>query len=281
MDNIDTLEQKAVEAAINLNWDQAINLNNEILQEFPDDIKTILRLGYAYLQKKEFSKAKMSYKMAFQYQPKHPVATEQIKKINILQGKVDLLNNQTGTFDPNLFLEMPGKTKSIPLVQLGNKNDLTELSIGQELYIKIRKKKVELRTKEGKYIGAVPDDLSKRLLSFLEDGSVYKTFVKEALANKVILFIKEISKGPNVANITSFPEDPAQMLEKVNKKEKVKEKNENAKDDSDTENDSEEDEDDTDDSLELDDSGIGEDEEEDHRLKEQYGSTHDYEDEEE
>lgn len=212
MDTISALEQQAIDAAIENNWEKAIELNTSIIKQDDHNLGGWLRLGFAHLQLKQVDKAAQAYKKALKIQPKHPLATENLERAKILQeqqnekpdSKAEPSNRKK--LDPNLFLDVPGKTKTVQLVNLGQKAQLANLSIGQEVELKTKKRKIEVRSYDGDYIGALPDDVSKRILSFIEEDSVYTTYIKEASLSRVLVFIKEVSKGAAVANYVSFPQ---------------------------------------------------------------------------
>jgi tetratricopeptide (TPR) repeat protein len=206
MDEIDMMEQRAVDAAINQQWKEAITLNEKILAKDSKNLAACLRLGFAHLQAKNNKEAKRYYQKAIRIQPKNQVAIENLERLKILgerSGKKG--SGVIGSLNPNLFLEIPGKTKSVMLVNPGQKKDLAELVAGQEVELKFKTRKVEARTKSGKYVGCLPDDLSKRLLYFIEAKSKYAAHVKEAGINRVVLFIREEIKGKKVAHYLSFP----------------------------------------------------------------------------
>ncbi|KXK10578.1 MAG: hypothetical protein UZ22_OP11002000682 [Microgenomates bacterium OLB23] len=64
-----------------------------------------------------------------------------------------------------------------------------------------------MRNEQDEYVGALPDDISKRLIFLLEGKSVFNTFIKAATKNSVDVFIREEKKGRKVKNFVSFPEN--------------------------------------------------------------------------
>ena len=58
MNDIELLEQQAIDAAINIQWKQAIELNSEIVKLDPKNESAYLRLGFVYLQLRDIVKAK-------------------------------------------------------------------------------------------------------------------------------------------------------------------------------------------------------------------------------
>lgn len=201
------LQEKAINAALKGDFKKAIQLNLIMIKNNPQDLDACLRLGFAYLQMSDFKKARVYYQKALKIQKTNLIAQTNLEKINILekrgktrQDKITILS-----FDPNLFLNVAGKTKVVTLINLGNINILAKLKIGQRIYLKIKKRRVEIRNENNEYIGALPDDISKRLIFFIEAKSIYRAYIKEALKNQVDVFLKEEKKGKKVATYASFP----------------------------------------------------------------------------
>jgi tetratricopeptide (TPR) repeat protein len=206
MNQVDSLNQRAIDAAIAHKWEEAVNLNKKLLDLEPQRLDAHLRLGFAYLQLEDIKKAKKFYQQALKIQSKNPVALENLERIAILEEKKTKNPIRVkATLNPSLFLEIPGKTKSVSLVNLGQKNHIAELDIGENVALSLKRRKVEVRTVDGDYIGVLPDDLSKRLIFFIENKSSFLAYVKEAGATKVVIFIREEKKGPKVMQYSSFP----------------------------------------------------------------------------
>ncbi len=206
MNDIEILEQQAIDAAINQRWDTAIELNKKIVAIDKTMLDPYLRLGYAYLQTKRIKEAREMYNKALRIQPKNQVAMDNLERIIILEDKETKIIDQEGpVLDPKIFLEVPGKTRTVSLVNLGQKNHLAQLNVGQEVQLIPKSRKVEVRTKNGDYIGSLPDDLSKRLIFFLKAKSKYRAYIQEAALTRVMAFILEEKKGKGVAHFMSFP----------------------------------------------------------------------------
>lgn len=216
MENIETLEERAVEAAMILDWKKAIKFNEAIIHLDKDNLSAYLRLGFSYLKQQVYKKAKYYYNKALKIQPKNRVALENIDKINILinlpKRKEEI---EMEAYNPSLFLEVPGMTKSVSLVNLGQKKDIAGLGLGQRVLFKQKNRKVEVRKGDDTYIGTLPDDLSKRLNYFLKAKSRYSCFIKEVEVGKVIVFIKEEKKGTSVSHYLSFPNNISLNLNKL------------------------------------------------------------------
>lgn len=216
MENLEQLENHAVEAAVNFNWQLAIDLNKKIIKLDKKNLAALLRLGFASIQLQKFDEAIKYYRKTLKIQTNNNVAKENLERIKVLQSKPSKKKKITPIYlDPNLFLEIPGKTKSVSLVNLGQKNILAQLSVGQQVFLKFKKRKVEIRTKENEYIGSLPDDLSRRLLVFLKAKSKYNVFIKEGSLSRVTVFIHEEKKGGKVQQYLSFPQNIQSQIEEI------------------------------------------------------------------
>lgn len=216
MNEIDLLEQKAIDTALTLRWNEAAEWNKKILKLDKHNLSALLRLGFIYLQINQLKEAKKYYKTVLKIQSGHLLAQENMEKIQILEetkGKKQKPKNFN--FNPNLFLEITGKTKAVVLINPGQKNILAQLTIGEEIYLKPKSRKIEIRTKSNEYLGSLPDDLSKRLLLFIKAGSAYSCFIKEVSISRVVVFIREDKKGKKVAKYSSFPKNTQTHLAKI------------------------------------------------------------------
>ncbi len=216
MDDIEIVEQQAIDAAMNLQWTKAVELNKAIVKRDKTNGSAYLRLGFAYMQMKNISDAKKYYSKALKILPKNTIAVHNLEKIAVLEhGASSQRPVEFQAFDPDLFIEIQGKTKIVLLSRLGQKNILANLNIGEQVYLKIKRRKVEVRTKNDEYIGALPDDLSKRMIFFLRAKSEYTAYIKESTITKTILFIREEKKGKAVAHYPSFPQNIQKNMEEL------------------------------------------------------------------
>lgn len=215
MENIETLEKLAIDLALKQQWLDAIKLNKKILKIDSKNVSAYLRLAFAYLQLNKIDEAKKTYRKLLKIQPGNLIANENLEKIAVLEEKKIKKFDRHGTLylDPDVFLEIPGKTAVVQLINLGQKNILAQLNVGQKLILRIRKRKIEARTENNQYVGFLPDDISRRLIFFIKAKSRYSCYIKEIGLKKVVVFIKEEEKGEKVSKFISFPKNLQSNIE--------------------------------------------------------------------
>lgn len=215
MENIHSLEQSAINAAITSDWVKAIKLNEKIITHDKKNIDAYLRLGFALLQKGDIKKSKNIYRKVQKLQPGNVSITDNLERLKILESKKSSRLSPIN-LNPYAFIEIPGKTKTIALVKIGQKIVLASLSIGQETILAPKKRRIEIRTKNKEYVGCLPDDISKRMTIFMKAGSQFSCFIKEASLKSVIVFLKEEKRGKRVTRYASFPINNQSNLANIN-----------------------------------------------------------------
>src|SRR5437870_2081367 len=151
-----SLKNQAIQTALVGNWNNAININQSILQEEPDDIDTLNRLAFALLSIGEIKEAKNLYEKVFALDMKNHIAIRNLKRLN------DEKTKKVSVHLNNLFIEEPGKTKIIELINVADKKVISYLRSGEQLHVCIKRMKIFALDQESQYIGMLPDDICQR-----------------------------------------------------------------------------------------------------------------------
>ncbi len=201
---------QAILAALSQNWQVALTHNQTILLENPNDIDALNRITYAYIQMAEYKKARTYGLRVIALDKYNAIALKNLQKIKLRQSvkkKPDSSNMLygKGSISPALFLEEPGRTKLVSLVNVAPKNILCTLSIGDHVSLVIKKRQIEARTGGKIYLGAFPDDLGFRLRRLVKYGNQYEAYIKSVGKNSIIVFIKEVKRSKRFRNQPTFP----------------------------------------------------------------------------
>jgi len=193
----------AVNAALAQNWQQAIKINATLLKTDEKNVDALNRLGFAYLKNGQLLQAKRCFQKVIKLDEYNQIALKNIGKLN--SGKANQSARNMGTtMSPLMFLEEPGKTKIVICVNPAPARMLSSLVCGQEVFMKPKKHCVEIRDASDTYIGALPDDLSFKLIKYLLGGNTYLAVIKGIGKNSVTIFLRETSRGRKFAHQPSF-----------------------------------------------------------------------------
>ncbi len=201
------LTKQAINAALSRDWNKAVTINKAILDEKQDDIEALTRLAYAFIQVGKIEQAKKTYKKILALDRFNFIAQKNLDKLKALPKNIKNISQSTNNakISPNMFIEEPGKTKSVSLTYVAPITILSNLHIGDQVFLCPKKHSIEIRDQNNTYLGALPDDIAFRLIRFLKARNVYQAWIKNVQKNNITIFIKEIKRGKRFLNQPSFP----------------------------------------------------------------------------
>lgn len=195
------LQQQAIKAAKDLNWEEAIRINEEILTLNERDVAALNRLGLAHLQLQKPKKAAEIFNSVLAIDKCNIIAQKHIKNLREKNGSTQLLSF-TGT---NTFIEEPGKARIIELHRLAGKQVLYLLSIGQSCKLVPKNRFISVETEDGVYIGALPEDLSFRLTKLITRGNTYACLIYSRNEKQCSIHLAEDEVAKRNEHLPSFP----------------------------------------------------------------------------
>ena len=198
---------QAIAATLAGDWDNAIKLNKSLLEEAPDDVAALNRMGLAYSIIGNSKDAKASFEKVLTIDPLNSIALKNLKKLKSDSPKSD--DSPIFIQVNNIFIEETGKTKVVELINLAQAEILQSLQTGQAVDMNVKRLKIFILQGK-KYIGVLPDDIGNRLIKFMKGGNKYEAFVKSANHQSVSIFIRELKKSSKFKDQPSF----VQALEK-------------------------------------------------------------------
>ncbi|MDP3994843.1 MAG: tetratricopeptide repeat protein [bacterium] len=183
------LAQKAILAALNGKWKDAVKYNKSALKDCPNDVQTLNRLAKAYCELGKVNQARLFCKKVIKIDPFDSIALRNLENWENLKASK---KTSSRAFHAADFIEEPGKTQLVSLLYLGDPHIISELSAGEELILSPHSHRVSVTTKDFKHIGKLPDDLSAKLRGYIELGNSYRVIVKSVDQRNVVIFIREM-----------------------------------------------------------------------------------------
>lgn len=205
------LTDTAINLALKCKWIEAIEVNKKILKIDPDDIDALNRLARCYCELGKIKLAKETSLKICKLDPNNSIANkalEKYKKFNVGENKIREDQNALASD----FIEEPGTTKQTHLINLSSGNTISSLDSGDEVKMIPNGHRVAITTKDDKYIGRLPDDMSAVLKKLLKHNYKYKVLIKSASKDSVKIFIKEIKRGLGCEHVKSFPQDMSESF---------------------------------------------------------------------
>lgn len=183
------MEQKAIRAALNGDWKEAVDLNLQIIKENPEDTETLGRLAYAQAKSGDLETACKTYKKLLSIDPYHAIAKKNLAKFQMTKKSINRPSDNSNV-SPSLFLAESSNTKIIDLINLAQKNILQTLSVGEEVFAHQRRFDLQIKDKNENYLGTFPDDIGRHMINLLKKKLDLKFFLKDIQENRITIFVK-------------------------------------------------------------------------------------------
>lgn len=198
------LAQRAIQAALQSDWETAVKLNQEILQTDEENVETLNRLARALFESGSLSKATTTYKKVLKLDPYNPIASKNLDRLSNLSESTIKQAKPTTHLSPNIFLEEPGKTKIIAVKEFPSNKILAALRVGDQLELSSFHNNVKVSTSERKIIGRLEEVWGAKIANALRNGSQFTAVVKsvqikDSLKDSSLqLFVKETFHSPKL-----------------------------------------------------------------------------------
>lgn len=197
------LTPKAIDAALSSNWEMAVEINSQILSEEPENTDCLNRLGKAYLELGDNKKAATTFRKVLKLNRYDQIASRNLARAT-QTGSVKKVQGKTAAKPVVNFLEEPGRTKLIQLVNLASANLLLKLNQADQVTLATKRRTVIALDENNSYLGSLPDDVGHRLAMLMKGGNTYTAFIKSVTKNSLIIFVRETRRAKRFADTASF-----------------------------------------------------------------------------
>lgn len=209
-DSLESLALEAITAALNCNWHHALKVNEQLLLRDENNVEALNRTARAQACLGFIPKALKTYKKVLLLDPFNIIALKNIDKLSKSNGTFLVPPNGTNSNGQNpiniskVFLDEPGRTKLVNLLNLAPPSILAGLNCGDKLEINPKNHSISVCLENGTYLGAFPDDLAHRLISFISGGNKYEAYVRSNTTKSLTIFVREVLRSEKFGNQPTF-----------------------------------------------------------------------------
>lgn len=201
------ISQQAIDAALDQRWEEALTINKKIIKLDPQNVDALNRQARAYMELGKANLAKKYYSQALKYDPYNPIAQKNLKIMRSFKSNGQISSwNCKDRLSPSLFLQEPGKTKMVNLLNVAEPQKLSQAYCGMKVTMATKNRRVTIVDTNGNYLGVLPDDVSHHLLRLTKGGNKYELFIKSISVNSLSVLIKETFRSKRFKNQSSFLE---------------------------------------------------------------------------
>jgi len=196
--------QEAIALAMQSRWQEAVVVNQNIIDNFPTDVDAYNRLGRAYTELGEFAKAKEAYGKTLELNSDNAIAKKNLNRLSLLREPKAPVREERREVAPNLFIGEMGKAGVVNLQSLAPEEVLAQMAAGNRVNLKVRNGQLLVENEHGEYLGMVEPQHGLRLAKLMEGGNKYTAAIVSMDHEKARILVRETFQHPSQAGRLSF-----------------------------------------------------------------------------
>lgn len=196
--------EHAIQLAMQSRWADAVAINRNILESFPNDVDAYNRLGRALREQGSYREARAAYQRAVDIDPNNAIAQKNLASLASITVETAASDAQERV-DPRLFIAETGKSGAASLVGVHDRALLARMSVGDKVYLHPEGRALYVRNARGESLGQVEPKLAQRLIDLIAGGNQYAAALTSVEEHGGRLIIHETVQHPSQAGKVSFP----------------------------------------------------------------------------
>ncbi|MFN8637020.1 MAG: tetratricopeptide repeat protein [Chloroflexota bacterium] len=200
--------EKAIQLAMQNKWQEAADVNRQILEHFPEDVDTLNRLGKALMELGQYAESRDQYQKATKADPSNGIAAKNLVRMTKLAEEaaastvVSVPHAQR--VDPSLFIEESGKTAVTDLVDRAPFAEIAALAAGDKLTLSVENGTVRMIVPGGGVVGQLEPKIAQRVTRLIAAGNRYSAAITSIDEAHVRVIIREEFRHPSLRSRPSF-----------------------------------------------------------------------------
>ncbi len=202
------LQEKAIELAALNRWQEAAELNQQLLR-VGEDVETYNRLGKALFELGKYAESHRAYQNALRLNAANPIARKNVARLESLLARgiteAPITRSTRQQVDMRMFITETGRTALTSLVDVQRGPAVDALITGEKVELRVDGKMVYVFDLDGNLIGRIEPKLSHRLVELMNGGNRYLAAVVQSDSRNVRILIREVYQDPSQRGRVSFP----------------------------------------------------------------------------
>jgi len=202
------LGEQAVKLAMQNQWQEAVDVNRQMIELAPEEVEAWNRLGKAFSELGRYGDSRDAYNETLRRDPNNMIAQKQLRRLSLLVNEsqsAPVAGEERKKLDPRLLIEETGKTGIFELDSPAAPATLARMAAGDEVFLRIAGKALNVENDRGEVLGLVPTRAALRLIELMNGGNKYLAGVTSVTDRRIRVLIRETFQAPALQGRVSFP----------------------------------------------------------------------------
>lgn len=200
------LSEQAINLAMQSKWEDAAQINRQILAIDPRNSDAYNRLGKALTELGRYGEARAAYSRTLEIDGANSIAKKNLSRLQALGDSAVPAAEGRQKVDPDLFIEETGKTGTTQL-QNPDAEQLKLMTAGDLVVLAQQDSQLQVTDPAGTYLGTIEPRLALRLANFIKTGNQYAAAIASVnpAGDTARIIIKETLQSAENVGKLSFP----------------------------------------------------------------------------
>lgn len=199
------LSQEAVTLALQGRWEEAVAVNQSILERYPGDVAACNRLGRGLTELGELAQAREAYSKALELSPRNAIASKNLARLASLVETGASVSGKAEKVSSELFITEMGKAGVVKLENLAPTDVLARTSVGAKVHLERKGQRLIVTSDDEEYLGEIEARYALRLARLMRGGNRYAAAILSAGDGAAQIIVREEYRHPSQAGLVSFP----------------------------------------------------------------------------
>ncbi|MGH2351882.1 MAG: tetratricopeptide repeat protein [Chloroflexota bacterium] len=199
------LAEQAVKLAMQNQWQEAVDINRQIIEFAPEEGEAWNRLGKALSELGRYAEARDAYTETLKRDSGNIIAQKQLRRLSLLIEENQGSEEARHKLDPRLLIEETGKTGIFELQSPASPGVLARMAAGDQVYLKVEGNTVRVEDHRGQGLGQLPSKAGPRLIELMNGGNRYVAGVTGVTDHNIRVLVRETYQAPELHGRVSFP----------------------------------------------------------------------------
>jgi len=205
------LIDEARQAALDGRWEDAVAVNQQILERAAKDAEAHNRLGRAYLGLRRLNEATEAYSNALRADPANLIARRNLQRLEGLRNQAPAEVESAAETEPAgmprtaVFIEEVGKTWVDELVNPVPREELSDILPADQLDLRVEGERLVVTRTDGRRVGEIEAKTAERVIALINGGNRYEVYALGLSTQGLRVILREVYRDPSLAGKISFP----------------------------------------------------------------------------
>jgi tetratricopeptide (TPR) repeat protein len=206
------LVEDARQAAIEGRWENALTINQQIVERSPRDAAAYNRIGKAQLELGNVQEAIDAYSSSLKADAANMIARRNLHRLEQLGGRESEIERRGKKLTPrtSVFIQEVGKTWVDEIINPAATDVLADVASGEALALKVKSGRLLVIRSDGVELGEIDPRTAARVIELMASGNTYEIYALGQSSAGLRIILRETYRDPSQADRVSFPRQISQ-----------------------------------------------------------------------